>query len=1060
MSSAIDNIAPVPQQPESADKKAPRSRRHTVRRVLKAMLWVFAGIIILVALILASATLLLTPDRLTGIINKAASEWLDADIKTHNVRYTLWSSFPRLVVQTDSVEIISRSLRGVPDRIRRQLPDNADSLASLKAMTAQINVIDMIYNRYMLRDVEIAGLKLNLVAYNDSVNNFSILPDRDTTFTKVPYLTANRVRIVDSGGIRYFSASTNTSAAMRLQDFSLLRTHRSKPGSRHHEDDYNLRIEGTIRAIADRIPVLDGFPFLLDGKLSLRFDPFGISLHDYSIDLGNVKSKLTMNLGVGDGPALEQFDYQLSTLNLMKILGYLPEKYLPVLTGISADLPVDASARLTAPWKLSSSVLPQIRIDFRIPQGRIAYTVSDASDKKLNGRTFHIEHSPMHGILDFDGSNPARSVFTLLPFTISSEGMRLNSGATVSNLTADPKFIIDLKGSADLKRALHAFAADKTFSAGGLLDVCATVGFNLSDFSDNSLSDGLYLLSIDGNASLKGGSLSVPAMKLQAKAGSVKVDFGAGCSHLVGNTLTNSLFNAVVRIDGASADFQGSRLLLDGFSLRSKVSAPGCSTAARLADELPPAASFTAEHIGYTDSVNSVDLRGFAGDISVKRRKKAYRLPEWSPDYLLSASDEEVPHTPETLTVSVPEPVRQFLTGFDFGADMKFGRMEYASKGQSPDMVSNAEISVHPDGIRVARLDADIMSTKFSLAGTVTRLRDFLLDPVYPRPLDLRLDLALDTVNINSLAHDYFMARGGIPSEPVVYKPVAADSVAVLLPRNISAIVNASAKGTVYTNLRLYDLSTQLLLRKGVAKVQGLNISSDFGHGALDLTYDTSDIDGIRFFGDVALTKVNIVNFFKNFHTLLLMMPQMKNLTGEISVTGNFGGSLFPDMVLNAPALFAEMNVRGTGLKVHQNHFIRRITKMMLINNDKDLHIKDMNVYAHVHGNLLQVDPFIFEFDAYKLRMLGINNFNGNLYYHIGLLKNPFDIPFSINIEGLFRHPELRFGGTHYDTRRAMRISQSIMEQNDQSIVGMVKNFMQAFLRKAAQAAEDPGLTL
>ncbi len=51
-------------------------------------------------------------------------------------------------------------------------------------------------------------------------------------------------------------------------------------------------------------------------------------------------------------------------------------------------------------------------------------------------------------------------------------------------------------------------------------------------------------------------------------------------------------------------------------------------------------------------------------------------------------------------------------------------------------------------------------------------------------------------------------------------------------------------------------------------------------------------------------------------------------------------------------------------------------------------------------NNLLELEPFDFRFSNYGLRMQGLNNFNGDLYYHIGVERNPLHIPFGIIIEG------------------------------------------------------------
>ena len=129
-------------------------------------------------------------------------------------------------------------------------------------------------------------------------------------------------------------------------------------------------------------------------------------------------------------------------------------------------------------------------------------------------------------------------------------------------------------------------------------------------------------------------------------------------------------------------------------------------------------------------------------------------------------------------------------------------------------------------------------------------------------------------------------------------------------------------------------------------------------------------------------------------------MPQMKNLSGSVSAEAKGSMEVFPGVLRQRAFAYGGSGGSGQELKVHQNRFIRRITKMMLIPGSDDIHIRNMNVRASVHDNLFELEPFDFRFSNYGLRMQGLNNFNGDLYYHIGVERNPLHIPFGIIIEG------------------------------------------------------------
>ena len=315
--------------------------------------------------------------------------------------------------------------------------------------------------------------------------------------------------------------------------------------------------------------------------------------------------------------------------------------------------------------------------------------------------------------------------------------------------------------------------------------------------------------------------------------------------------------------------------------------------------------------------------------------------------------------------------------------------------------------------------------------------------------LDLYADV--DRIDINALSRNYVASKGG--EEAVKAHPTssASDTVALLIPRNIKADIKANVGETDYTNLNLTDLVADISVAGGVADVKRLGLASSFGRAEASFIYDSSDINNMKVGATLDLKNIDIVKFFAKFHSLLEMMPQMKNLSGFISIDGSLESGLYPTMNLNIPSFQANVDVEGRELLVHQSHFIRKITRMMMIRTDADIHIKDIDVHAGIHDNLLQLYPFNFEFDRYKLHMLGVNNFNGRLYYHIGVEESPLHIPFGINIEGMFHNPKLRFGRAAYDIRKGEEVTEQIQEENTLNLTHMLREAMKAFICTGAR---------
>ena len=308
-----------------------------MKKILKITVLSTAGPISGVVLLLGGLTLWLTPARLTAIVNSRLSEYLEADVKADSISYTLWTSFPRLNISTGRISVVSRTLKGVSPQIRRVLPAGADSLASLKSFAGSINVVDLFLNRYVVHDIRIDGLRLNFVAYNDSINNYSILPDGGEQMKRVPYFLIKSMELEHPGSISYYSLASQSRASIRLSSLELLNIPRKVA-----KDSYRLELAGKIDASSAGLNILTGFPVSLSGDIRLHFNPFGIRLTDYSINLGNIRSKLNMSLGIGDGPRVDEFSYHISSVSLMSLLNYLPKEFIPSMQGIEADMQISA----------------------------------------------------------------------------------------------------------------------------------------------------------------------------------------------------------------------------------------------------------------------------------------------------------------------------------------------------------------------------------------------------------------------------------------------------------------------------------------------------------------------------------------------------------------------------------------------------------------------------------------------------------------------------------------------------------------------------------------------
>ncbi len=122
------------------DNENKKSKSPLWLKILKFTGWTIFAIVASVVLLCTLAVWILTPAQLTPLVERTATDYLDADVKIKKVELTFWHTFPKMTLDIDSVSVVSRSLNNLPDSIRMTLPPDVDSLLSVGRFHGGINI--------------------------------------------------------------------------------------------------------------------------------------------------------------------------------------------------------------------------------------------------------------------------------------------------------------------------------------------------------------------------------------------------------------------------------------------------------------------------------------------------------------------------------------------------------------------------------------------------------------------------------------------------------------------------------------------------------------------------------------------------------------------------------------------------------------------------------------------------------------------------------------------------------------------------------------------------------
>lgn len=1032
---------PASTSPTAADSS--KKRIPTAAKAIKIAAISLLCLICVICLGILFMFYYLDTEHTTRFFNQYASRYFRADIKAKEVNFTLLSSFPDFNLEIKGLEIISRRLDELPEADRKSLPEYADTMLTAASFTGAINPLELLKDNIDIKDIRLSGLRLNLVEANDTLSNYDILlPEQRQRPFRVPRFSIKSLNVSGPTPIKWISIPSQAKLELSLSKAFANRTTK--------KDSYLLDITGNADFSLYSKTIFRDFPFEFYGRVDIRFYPFKFRLDRYSVKLGNLSSRINLSMQIEEKTEINSLQYDVEPASIMTLLEYLPDEIMPgILRGIKSDISLSAKIRMTSPYIFTKGRLPSFDIDFRVPESYLNYDFGQAG-----AYSFH--DIRLNGTLYFNGDKPEKSYVDLNTLQLSSDSAEIRAKAKILAIFDDPVFNVSAKGKADIGRLMRLTRKINQFYADGNIDFNAKFNFRLSDLTQRHISE----IDVNGNAILSDFKYISPD-NINIRGSKAGLSFNTDLrTHRNKDNAALSLYGYIdsllLRSNNANTKIRGIRFstITDAsmplkYKITTTVNASIAESECRLKDKVSRLSSSGIAIKGnlHKSADDAMNMAISANAQKLDFKNPHIKLHSDSLSLQTILRPENLRSTPRKASLTkilkrthisgtIHSP-KGYIRSAHYPADTRFNGLD---------------ISFSPDSIMLQNLNVRSQDNRIGIKGSLYNLSKFLTGDI-SRPLDIHAKVDIDTLNLNQIASVYRRGtRKNVLSSPDKnYPKKISDTTAFILPRNLRVGITAKAAATEYTNLHLSDLGTKVYLDDGILRIDSLHASASFGKAFADIIYDSRSIDSLALGLAIDFTKINIDTFFQKFRSLERMMPQIRNLHGDVSLKADGNMEIFPDMYINIPSVRARIEARGWDLDVHQSHFIREITKRLLIRNNNDIHIPDIHVHASIHDNLLELDPFIVCFDRYKLSFMGHNDFRGDLYYHIAVLDSPLPLRFGINVEGNFNDYRIRFGGPKYKAYKANEII-DLIEKKKINLTREVRIYLNELIDKAADA--------
>ncbi len=1053
-----------------------------VRKVTKIVLWTVAGIVLLSAILAGVGAWMLMPSRLTGLANRELSKRLNADVTAHNVRLDLFSTYPIARINIDSLTIACR-----PDSVRTadgKIMADARQLLRTGAVTARLDVRKLLHKDIDLQYAGVDSMRLNLVRFSPARSNWNILPAKIKPVKGLTF--AFDTLSLTHGAVRFRDMVSSTDVSLAIDpEASIL-----PQGS----DSYHSRIPAKASVSMKGQKYLTDLPLLLEGDTKLTFTPFALSTEDFTVKSGDITSLVTLDMSMNPEIRINAFDWKLSPFGVGELLKLIPASAAPWLSGLRAEAPISGSITLTKPYTVRKGTWPTLTAQVVMPHGSLRY------DNPQYG-TYSFDDLAFRSIFHLDGADPAASSLQLDELYIRGEDMDVLARADIRAIGDDPEVQGTLRGDISLTRLGHVLPYLQGFNLRGKVTSDTRIGFRMSDIRRGQLDRML----VEGNANLHGLQIENVGDVDRIAAGNMTVKFLGKARSATPKAARGSLFDFDAVVDKFSVLAAGCKAVASSVSLSTTVSDPGTATAANLPNDVPfnitlRAATLSIGDPGDTIRVNLGDaevssvisarmlenMQADLYDVRIKgaslsysgrgtslgvsgvdarlRAERSGSIPQvspfatparWNAD---SRSLAVLRHSPQMLAVQQSPALTSIMNNWLLSLRVK-GRQAsvYTDAFPIQNYISDLDISANTDTVTIHSLKSRTGSTVSDVSGRVTNLRQFLTS-AQPAPIVMSLRADVDTLQLNRLAAAYvrgYEMKHGPESFAKLLQNTAitpGDSVAFMIPRNIVADIRSTVNVMECLDMPATGITANIRAAGGKVELPSFSASTAFMNISGNAGYDTHDIQNIAANVALGMNDLELSRLYTAFPALTEKVPEIKNLTGRFDIAANMCAPLFPTMYVMTPALRAALRIQADDLYLNQDREIRRITHLMMIHSRDPLHIADLDIRASVFDNMVMLHPFDLNLDRYELRVAGLNNFNGRMFYHMGVKDWPLMFPFGVNVKGTFGHPEIRLGSSTWKDIDATAISGDIMSGMRINLAHRLRHFLYILLDRAARA--------
>lgn len=1040
---------------ETTEKKIEKPRKSRKRLLWKIPAIILGSLVGLVLLLMILCPLILTPERLSRWVEEYGSDYLvDGQVKVERVELSVWSTFPHVELQVTGLEVLN---------LNEDIPEEYSQVIAVKDFSGRLNLLSLLRGRIDIGRVKLSNPRVTLWMLSDEINSLTIFPSDDEEEdkpTELPDIHISSFEIIGEANFMYISPDEGVETCISLTRTSL--------SGRDEAPQYALDVAGELSGIG---AMVDALPVGMNGGISWSPErPLELGLSDFKISFGDIHTQLSTSLCFDEPFRIDSLDLEVESVKISRLAALLGDLsgFPELLPQVDGDATFGLGIKLNKPFVMGEVLedMPDMQVSFLVDGGLELpdYYLT------LNNLGLDMVVNVRENIEEMD------IVLNRLNLRFPSTDITLSG--RMSNLLDDPLISGCLRGQIDFSQVNPRFWAVTGMRMCGLLDADVDFNMNLSDLTAN----GFHRARITGDATLEDFEALMPADSLVAGATFARFNFGTANKFVSADFRADSLLTASLSVDSAWVVMPEMTARLSELKLGAGIE--NNSASADTTTVTPMGGRLTLKSLRYLSHVDSsrMVMRNLDGALRLHRYEDSDRTPVLEANigvgrlaYASGAdrmslrgmqihasghrSAAKQPRKPltEADSMRVVERRKAMILAAGSGESIDFGidrsavtllRRWNVAGGVSAGIgrlvapefplrttMRGLDMAFTADSVVLKSLAVKAGESDFLLSGRIRNIQRALGRRNPSAPLFVSLELRSDSLNVNELIDA--MMRGAAYSASAeghevtpddieaaiadVELPDDAETMAPVVPINIDARLKLSAGTVLYSTLEVRNFGGEILIADGAANLRDLHAETGLGSVDLNMLYSAPTRSDVNFGMALDFNRFNLGKVTEVIPVLDSIMPILNTMAGMVDA--NITATMPADSLLNIDMarLKAMVRLSGDSLTLIDPQTFKTVSKWLFFHDKNKNMIDHIDVQLAMEDNMLQIYPFVFDFDRYRLGVMGNNDLDMNLNYHVSVLKSPIPFKFGINVKGTAEKMKIRLGRARFKEDMAAR---------------------------------------